>query len=348
MSNERTRNFRAWVKRLCGTRFNAMKISLYDPLPKALKSSIRNWGTKLWWPLWQKRLAMDVTSEPDLALSSVKRLHIVVGQKCNQQCLMCTSRDDDKGIHPDIYRHHLQPLYEHIEEVVIQGGEPTIITEAAECMDTILATNSAVRFSIMTNGKAFDENWRTRFLEHGHRVNFSLNAATEETYNRVTCGGDWKRVMANLEALITARNESHSKLLVTCSFVVLRENEHEIEAFRKLCRELGCDGVRFFQDSRAEMVKGRHSGSGSGSSNSKSSMISEASNCELPFEALFVHTDGCVSFCCHMRDYLGNVLEEPIEKLWNNIVAKSIRLSFKKDGRAICRAYCSLSEESWL
>ena len=337
MSDERARNFRAWLKRLCGSRFAGMKIALYDPLPKSLKSSIRSWGSALWWPLWRSKQVFDVSSEPNLELSALKRLHIVVGQRCNQHCVMCTSRDDEKVIAPDIYERHLVPIYEHLEEVIIQGGEPTIIKEAADCFDTILAANQRIRFSMMTNGRAFDASWRERFLENGKSVNFSLNAATEATYQVVTPDGDWSQVMSNLKCLLREKKERKSPLKVTCSFVVLNENEEEVEPFKELARELGCDGVRFFSDSRGAKSE-------AGSLGESLDLSSEAEYCDLPFRALFVHADGRVSFCCHLRDYLGNVRKEPIEKLWNNVVAKSIRLSFRQEGKAYCRNYCAFSE----
>lgn len=75
-------------------------------------------------------------------------------------------------------------------------------------------------------------------------VYVSLNAATDETYERLTgTKGGFGRVLANVKALRDALPSMASRPTIRLSFVVQRSNHHELPAFLDLARGLGL-GVR--------------------------------------------------------------------------------------------------------
>jgi MoaA/NifB/PqqE/SkfB family radical SAM enzyme len=92
--------------------------------------------------------------------------------------------------------------------------------------------------ALITNGqlcnrKAFDDLNLWRRLSH---IELSIDAATEETYRVVRRGGDFKRLLANLEFLDNIRLDEGEKFTLGFSFVVSALNFREIPAFVELAR----------------------------------------------------------------------------------------------------------------
>jgi MoaA/NifB/PqqE/SkfB family radical SAM enzyme len=184
-----------------------------------------------------------------MTLSSLKYLHIMVGNACNHRCVMCFQEDFSLVIDPEIIRKQLAPAYPHLEFVLLQGGEPTILPQARELVDRILAVNEKARFGMMTNGHRFDGYWQDLFTRRGRRVSFSLNAATQSTYDRITRRGDWAATIANLDGIVRRKREAGAAgLQIAASFVVLNENLPEMSRFIQFCRESGVDQARIFFD----------------------------------------------------------------------------------------------------
>jgi radical SAM protein with 4Fe4S-binding SPASM domain len=61
-----------------------------------------------------------------------------------------------------------------------------------------------------------------------------MDAFTEPTYKRIRVNGDFEQTVANIEFLLDRRDASgSSKPKVIMQFIVMEENEHEEEAFRR-------------------------------------------------------------------------------------------------------------------
>jgi MoaA/NifB/PqqE/SkfB family radical SAM enzyme len=92
--------------------------------------------------------------------------------------------------------------------------------------------------AIITNGqlcnrKAFDDLELWRRLSY---VEVSVDAAKEETYRVVRRGGDFKRLLANLEFLDKIRQEEGEKFPLVLAFVVCALNFREIPGFVELAQ----------------------------------------------------------------------------------------------------------------
>jgi radical SAM protein with 4Fe4S-binding SPASM domain len=72
----------------------------------------------------------------------------------------------------------------------------------------------------------------------------ALDGVTEETYGRQRKGGRASDVVANTRLLLDERARAGSKIpFLNLRMVVSKENEHEVEAFRTLAKDLGVDMV---------------------------------------------------------------------------------------------------------
>ena len=95
---------------------------------------------------------------------------------------------------------------------------------------------------IMTNGTLFTqrewEQLKSRYEHIGFSV--SVDAATKETYAKVRCGGNFDRLMENMEFLSGLRRENKVEE-VTVNMVVQKANYREIPDFIRWAKRLGFD-----------------------------------------------------------------------------------------------------------
>lgn len=61
----------------------------------------------------------------------------------------------------------------------------------------------------------------------------SVDAATSKTYNKIRVGGNFDKLVWNIDQLIAAKTAAQSKLKVVTQFIVMEENESELEQFKK-------------------------------------------------------------------------------------------------------------------
>lgn len=182
-------------------------------------------------------------------------------------------------------------LHPHIAEIIRHAND-------ADVMDIILSTN----------GLLLSEHMMSLLVDlEIARVTVSLDAATAATYGKIR-GGDLERVEQNLYQLIRLRNARGARLpYLRVTFVVQKENEHEMEGFAQKWRPIA-DRVDFqkllpvYTDLNnhppGEMIKGV---------------------CAQPFQRLTVDYDGDVFPCCtyykkHLR--LGNLRDASLKHFW--------------------------------
>jgi len=118
---------------------------------------------------------LSCSLEKNIPLSNLKRLHIMLGNQCNYRCKMCGQKDFNQEMNPIIYKKRLVSCYPYLKEIILQGGEPTVVPKTKEFIEFLLKKNPKIKFGIMTNGYMFDNFWIQKFIKHGSFVNFSLN-----------------------------------------------------------------------------------------------------------------------------------------------------------------------------
>lgn len=74
-------------------------------------------------------------------------------------------------------------------------------------------------------------------------------------------------------------------------------------------------------------------------------MISKETYCELPFNGLFLNTNGDVKFCCALNTSLGNISEKSIDEILNSEKANEIRKSILENKWHKDCSMCKRAEE---
>jgi radical SAM protein with 4Fe4S-binding SPASM domain len=189
-----------------------------------------------------------------------------------------------------------------------------------------------------TNGHLLADPTRTELLIAAgldHLI-VSVDGATPETYVRYRRGGDLNTVLQGIQCAVSIRQKlERSFPLIELQFLVMRHNEHEMSRIREIARTLNVDRLSFktvqienadqsgiFLPSDPRLSRYEHIGGELRMEQRRdfgSRAIRAYAGCRRLWYSTVVNWDGSISPCCFDKDgvfVMGNVLEEPFEKIW--------------------------------
>jgi radical SAM protein with 4Fe4S-binding SPASM domain len=124
-------------------------------------------------------------------------------------------------------------------------GEPYINKQLPEMIR--YAQNRKVYISISTNGHFITEKNADYILENApDKLIFSMDGLDEESYQQYRIGGTFAQADAGLKALTRSKRELKKKLpYVELQFIVMKQNEKQLDDVVKYGKESGVDKVVF-------------------------------------------------------------------------------------------------------
>lgn len=181
-------------------------------------------------------------------------LRLQVASACNLDCYMCSEHNRPVGerhgtglisISCDLVDRIATEIFPLSSRLSIGvGGEPMLADTFLYVLDRAYACNQEVH--IMTNGTLMHLDSAAedmaRCVTH---LNVSLDAATEETYERIRHGGRWQRVRKNLDLFNAYRlaQPQGQRTELTLHFVLMRSNVHELPLFVELAHSLEATAI---------------------------------------------------------------------------------------------------------
>ena len=213
---------------------------------------------------YQKELEQFSNNE----LVMPRRVQIDPVAFCNHDCQFCTyryTRDEDmnalfnlKDIIPlpkmlEVFDDCVELGVKAVE--ITGGGEPSLHPHFATMLSELNARG--LEIGLITNGSWRDSQFDSVVseLRKAKWVRFSLDAATTETHRitHVSKRGDFERALNAIKAI------SESNVTIGISFIVQKQNMHEIAAAVRLAEELHVHYIRFggvvFEGERIENIE---------------------------------------------------------------------------------------------
>lgn len=303
-------------------------------------------------------------------VSDIRSLHLILTLRCNYRCQFCFQPNFHEDLNELVWRTRLAPVYPILQDVVLHGGEPTVAPSFVEFCDLVCSVNTTTRFSLFTNGFRFDGYWADLMLSRGRFVNFSLNAASRDTYAKVNRRDHYDAVLKRIREFGARRRASDATVALDFSFVITYGNLHELADFLWLAAEHQADRVRFFFDlgqrppdlaevSRQlgkagevrsqlpelsvwglEVFEGRMFG------RPVADAYLESTGCTRTFNNLYVSVNGEASFCNFLHwNPIGNLMTQKITEVWNSPTALEQRRAQAARQWDYCvSAYCGPTE----
>ena len=206
-----------------------------------------------WMRQWRRRINIrryrrDLLAPETVARARPMNLYYEPTAYCNLKCKICYRETadgfSDNRHMPDAVFERVAEAFPHALSVLLLGyGEPLILPQlpkhVARCHEHELMAMTS------TNGILVDAKTIEVFLSGGlSLVNFSLDAPTAETYQKVRGSDAFLRILANFKQLSAEKRRRGLRFPILCiSFCLLRDNLPDYPALPQLAKELGAEHI---------------------------------------------------------------------------------------------------------
>jgi radical SAM protein with 4Fe4S-binding SPASM domain len=212
-----------------------------------------------------------------------------------------------------------------------------------------------------TNAHFLTERKARETVESGlDRILISIDGTTQQSYEQYRIGGNLEKVIEGTKNLVSAKRELHSKTPhIVFQFLVVKANEHETEAVKKLAQELGVDNVKFKTAQIYDFEQGnelipaidkysRYQKQADGSYRIKNELLN---HCWKLWHSCVITWDGRVVPCCFDKDakhQLGDLSTTAFSEIWQGKQYRSFRTSMLRSRSEIdiC-TNCSEGTKVW-
>jgi radical SAM protein with 4Fe4S-binding SPASM domain len=235
--------------------------------------------------------------------------------KCNLYCPMCPRHIysfDNENMDLELYKKIVQDCKDYVEFIWPYGiGEPMIHPNIFEMIR--ITRDAGIRTGMSTNATLLDDARADMLLDSGlDYVILAFDGATKETYEKYRTGATFEKTRENILKLLSKKLARKSPMYIVLQMVLLKDNAHEIQAYRKLWSIPGVDEVRFKRDEiQIE-----------GSKIPDVEFKTQRRNpCHLLWRGpLYVRYDGLAYPCCYMYNEapVGDLRKQSVMEVWNS------------------------------
>ena len=268
------------------------------------------------------------------------KLTIDIGNVCNLKCPLCPTGRGDKGASKGFMK--FQEFKSIIDEMGMflthlelhNWGEPLLNKELVDMVQ--YAKRKRIPTVISTNLNILDKETAEALISTRiDKILISCDGTSQETYSIYRVGGDFSKVMSNIQLLLDAKKKlKNDYTSLRLLFHVFKHNEHEIENIKELAKNLNVDllidpmrtdmGKEIFEkvDDAIERDKAwipenpEHSFYNLEAKDKKRHVT-----CNQLWKMAMINWDGSVLPCCHIygEQYaFGNVFKQKFFSIWNN------------------------------
>ncbi len=313
-----------------------------------------------------RRIVNLVLVEAGFWLSRIIRRPVVFGKpwaasiepttSCNLRCPECPTGMQNLARQKGNLSHgnfetilnKLSPELMHL--TLYFQGEPMLNADFCEMIS--LARKQNVYVATSTNGHFLNENTSNQIVKSGlNHLIISLDGLDQDTYEKYRVNGDFQKVLYGIQSIVKVKKESGSQNpFIELQFLVMRHNEHQMQAMRDFSKHAGVDKLTF----KTAQVYNTEAGNTIIPTIKKSSRYRQnpdgtfsvakkiRNRCHRIWSSLVITWDGKVVPCCYDKNaghQSGNLLDESLSAIWKNQQYSAFRREILRDraGIDICR-----------
>ena len=192
-----------------------------------------------------------------------------------------------------------------------------------------------------------EENAKQTVLSKLDKLIISVDGITQEVYEQYRIGGRLDKVIEGTKEILTQKKLLKSKTPhVVWQFVVFKPNQHQIDAVKKLGKELGVDEVKIKTAQIYDFENGhdlipedgtysRYKKTATGKYEIKNDLLNQ---CWRMWQGCVITWDGKIVPCCFDKDakyQLGNLQAEDFKSVWHSEAYDNFRKSVLKSRNQI-------------
>jgi radical SAM protein with 4Fe4S-binding SPASM domain len=284
---------------------------------------------------------------------------------CNLRCPQCPSglREFSRPtgmLDLDIYKSTIDQLSGSLTYLTLYfQGEPYLNPSFLKMVS--YANTKNIYTATSTNAHYLDINNCKKTIESGlDRLIISVDGITQETYKKYRIGGQLDKVFEGTKNLVEMKRKMKSRTpYIIWQFIVFGHNEHEIEAVKKIAKDIGVDHLAM----KSAQVYDFETGSDLIPNNPKYSRYSKdfakfsiknklLNHCWRMWQGCVITWDGKVVPCCFDKDAsyrLGELADKTFTEIWQGQAYHSFRKLLLKSRKniEICKN-CTEGTQVWV
>lgn len=246
------------------------------------------------------------------------RFAVEVCADCNLECAMChhPNMRRPKGNMPlELWKRCADQIAEISPDTQCWFsfcGEPLLEPERLLQMLAYGKSAGLRSLNINTNGMLLTPEVADALLDSGvDLIVIGIDGVSREAYERIRIGGERDTLYANVEYLLKARHARDTGPEIQVQFIVMDENEHELEAFKR------------YWSARGATLKVRNKLSWGGQFDTPV-VVDNEDRIPCPWALTMMHVfwDGRVPRCpgdTEGDEGAGNAWDEPLADLWGRL-----------------------------
>jgi radical SAM protein with 4Fe4S-binding SPASM domain len=313
-----------------------------------------------------RRIINLIKTGTSFFLSALLRKNIVWGRPtiltieptniCNLRCPLCTTGSGE------MERPNGKMSFETFENIInkmgddlfflllYHQGEPYINQHFLDFVK--LAKSRNIYCTTSTNAHYFTDKLMHMTIDSGlDSMIVSLDGVTQESYEKYRVKGSLDKVTQNMKRFMEIKRERKSKTpLIALQFLVMKHNESEISAIKKLAKDIGVDRlliknieVRSLEEARQWLpINDKYRRYHFDGNNFEVKNYNKKS-CPRPWLSILINWDGTVVPCCFDKNGkygMGNINKvHEINEIWHGRKFASFRnrLNTNRKSIDICR-----------
>lgn len=221
----------------------------------------------------------------------------------------------------DLYKNRIIPAAVEFGIRMIQlhfQGEPLLNKRLPDMIR--LGKEVGMFMQFFTNGLPMTEPIMDALLDSGvDQVRFSIDGNSQETYKQNRVGGDFDKVIQILSTFSRKARERNHPINIQWSFIVIRNNEHELEGAAERARALGVEFMSKVLNTSDPALQPLHQ---------KYHRIFKIKPCRQIYNMFNILWNGDVAPCCYDTDgsvVLGNIKETTMLEIWDSPTYRQFR-----------------------
>lgn len=284
---------------------------------------------------------------------------------CNLRCPECPSglRSFTRPtgmLQSDLFKKTIDELADTVSYLTFYfQGEPYLHPQFLELVQ--YAASQKIYTATSTNAHYLTDEMAKRTIESGlDRLIISIDGTTQETYEAYRIGGKLDKVIEGAKNIIRWKKELKSSTpFVVFQFLVVKPNEHQVEAVYKLAKEIGIDHVAlktaqiYDYKNGSELIPtidkySRYQKMGDSTYSLKNELLS---HCWKMWQSCVITWDGKVVPCCFDKDahyVMGDLQQQSFREIWQSEKYNSFRATIlrSRDEIEMCRN-CTEGTKVW-
>ncbi|HLD58416.1 MAG TPA: radical SAM protein [archaeon] len=268
-------------------------------------------------------------------------MNVEITNNCNFRCLMCPIDDMTRPVGYmkfETWKKIIDEIKGHTEAIApFLFGEPLLHPQIIDFIK--YAKENQIMVFIDTNGSMLNESMaRGLFQAKTDKITICLDATTKEVYEQIRRGGKYEETIKNINAALRIKKEIKAKTIIDLQFIVLRNNEHQIEEFvKKWKKKVNRLNIKKFGNLGGQLKQEQYAWE------IKQFQELSLNPCDLLWRSMAIAWNGDVLLCCkdiHGKT-IGNVTNQSIAEIWNSKKMQTIRKEHLKGNRKDLCGNCS-------